>query len=496
MRTLSLFEEERLTLPKSIELSAESLRHYGSFYKHWAIAFSGGKDSAATVTLVAHLIETDRIPKPESLTILYADTRQELPPLHNSAIAILKSLEKRLEPILGDRFQTRVVLPELDHRYFVYMLGRGVPPPSNTFRWCTPKLKVMSMERELEALREERGEKFLMLTGVRIGESAARDQRIAVSCTKDGGECGQGWFQHSSSAAVADTLAPIVHWRVCHVWDWLLEADLEHKFPTFEIAKVYGQDVSDGEEPLNARTGCIGCPLVQEDAALDRLVAQPEWAYLAPLQKLRSLYWEIKKPQYRHRKHGEVNKDGSLSAKQNRLGPLTIEARQWMLKQVLAIQKTVSQAAKSQNHPKISLINPKELKRIRDLIAAETYPDKWSGSEPRGDEWLPEILPDGSIQPLLFEKLTVTHSKNTMEKQTIAQAALQILQSAKQPMNSSEITQAILDQNLVPFRAKDPKGAVRVAIERRCEGLTRKDAIAPSQFRKRADGRYEPINNL
>ncbi|KAM3091271.1 phosphoadenosine phosphosulfate reductase family protein [Phormidesmis sp. 146-35] len=406
MRTLSLFEEERLTLPKSIELSAESLRHYGSFYKHWAIAFSGGKDSAATVTLVSHLIETGQVPSPESLTVLYADTRQELPPLHTSAIAILEALRDRLEPILGkDGFQTRVVLPELDHRYFVYILGRGVPPPSNTFRWCTPKLKVMSMERELEALRQERGEKFLMLTGVRIGESAARDQRIAVSCTKDGGECGQGWFQHSSSNAIADTLAPIVHWRVCHVWDWLLNADLELGFPTFEIAKIYGQDVSDGEEPMNARTGCIGCPLVQHDAALDRLIAQPEWGYLAPLQRLRPLYWEIRKPQHRLRKHGEERKSATKYIGRNRLGPLHLEARRWMLEQVLAIQEEVNVVARSLNKPEISLINDEELARIEELVAANTFPDRWDGTEHRGDEWLPEILPDGSIQPLLFDEI-------------------------------------------------------------------------------------------
>ncbi|BAU41412.1 phosphoadenosine phosphosulfate reductase family protein [Leptolyngbya sp. O-77] len=398
MKTLSLFEEERMTLPKSIELSAASLRHYGSLYKHWAIAFSGGKDSSATVTLVAHLIETGQIPKPESLTVLYADTRQELPPLHLAAMGILKELERR-------GFHTRVVLPDLDYRYFVYMLGRGVPPPSNTFRWCTPKLKVMSMERELGALRQARGEKFLMMTGVRIGESAARDQRIAVSCTKDGGECGQGWFQQSTSEAIADVLAPIVHWRVCHVWDWLVKADVELGFPTFEIAKVYGQDVSDGEEPINARTGCIGCPLVQKDAALDRVVAQPEWAYLAPLQRLRPLYWEIKKPQYRHRKNGEVNKDGRLAAKQNRLGPLTLEARRWMLAQVLGIQAEVNQVAERLGRSPISLINDEELARIEELIAAGTYPEKWDGTEPHGDEWLPEIFPDGSMQPLLFDRL-------------------------------------------------------------------------------------------
>jgi DNA sulfur modification protein DndC len=406
MRTLSLFEEERLTLGQSIELSAESLRHYGSSYKHWSIAYSGGKDSSATVTLVAHLLETGRVPLPASLTILYADTRQELPPLHRNALTILDALRERLQPLFqSGRFETRVVLPELDHRYFVYMLGRGVPPPSNTFRWCTPKLKVLSMERELEALRQERGEKFLMLTGVRIGESAARDARIAVSCTKDGGECGQGWFQHSASGAVADTLAPIVHWRVCHVWDWLLQADVELGFPTFEIARVYGQDVSEGEEPLNARTGCIGCPLVQQDAALDRLVAQPEWAYLAPLQRLRPLYWEIKKPRYRHRKHGEVNQDGRLAAKQNRLGPLTLEARRWMRSQVLAIQTEVNDAARRLGQPEVSLINEVELARIEELIAANTYPDKWDGTEPRGDEWFTEIFPDGSIQPLLFDEI-------------------------------------------------------------------------------------------
>lgn len=397
MRTLSLFDEERLSLPKAIALSIESLQHYGSFYQHWAIAFSGGKDSSATVTLIANLIEKGQIPRPASLTILYADTRQELPPLHLAAMGILKELEQR-------GFDTRVVLPDLDYRYFVYMLGRGVPPPSNTFRWCTPKLKVMSMERELETLRQERGEKFLMLTGVRMGESAARDQRIAISCTKDGGECGQGWFQQSASGAIADILAPIVHWRVCHVWDWLLQADLDLGFPTLEIAKVYGQDVSDGEEPLNARTGCIGCPLVQKDAALDRVIAQPEWAYLAPLQKLRPLYWEVKKPQYRHRKHGEVNKDGRLTVKQGRLGPLTLSTRRWMLAEVLAIQDEVNEAAIAQNRPPISLINDEELARIEELIAASTYPEKWDGSEPTGDVMLPEIFPDGSVQPLLFEQ--------------------------------------------------------------------------------------------
>lgn len=401
MRTLSLFDSDRLSLERSIDLSVESLRHYGSLYRHWAIAFSGGKDSSATVTLVADLIEKEAIPRPESVTVLYADTRQELPPLHNAAISLMENLRNR-------GFDTRIVRPQLDHRYFVYMLGRGVPPPSNTFRWCTPKLKVTAMERELEALRQERGEKFLMLTGVRIGESAARDQRIALSCTKDGGECGQGWFQQTNSNAVADVLAPLLHWRVCHVWDWLVQADVELGYPTFDVAEVYGHDPQDalGEtEPLNARTGCIGCPLVQEDAALERVLANPKWAYLSPLRKLRPLYWQVKKPQYRLRKHGEVNKDGTLAKKQGRLGPLTLETREWLLEEVLRIQAEVNGAAAACGQPPISLINDEEMARIRALIAAKTWPEKWDGTEHRGDEWLSDILPDGSVQPLLFSDL-------------------------------------------------------------------------------------------
>lgn len=384
MRNLSLFEDERLSLSRSIDLSIESLTHYGALYQHWAIAFSGGKDSSATVTLVAHLIETGQIPRPKSLTILYADTRQELPPLHQAAIRLLDRLKSQ-------GFDTRIVLPALDHRYFVYMLGRGVPPPSNTFRWCTPKLKVMSMERELEAVRETCGEKLLMLTGVRIGESAARDQRIVLSCSKDGGECGQGWFQQSSAGAISDTLAPLLHWRVCHIWDWLVQADVELGYPTYEVAEVYGHDPQDelGEtEPMNARTGCIGCPLVQHDTALERILQNPKWAYLAPLQELRELYWQIKSPQYRLRKHGETRKDGTLAAKQGRLGPLTMEARRWMLGEVQRIESAVNEGARTLGQPEISLINNEELARIEQLLEAKTWPEKWDGTEYRGDTWL------------------------------------------------------------------------------------------------------------
>ena len=393
MKQASLFDGQRMTLEDSIELTVQSLAAYGRDYRHWAIAFSGGKDSTATVTLVTHLIESGRVAAPESLTVLYADTRQELPPLHIGAMTMLDSLEKR-------GIKTRVVLPKIEDRYFVYMFGRGVPPPNNnTLRWCTPQIKVEPMVNALKALRDEHGEKFLMLTGVRVGESAARDQRIALSCGRNGAECGQGWFQETTPENVADTLAPLLHWRVCHVWDWLMFHASALGFNTSLVAEVYGGEEA---EEMNARTGCIACPLAQNDVALDYILRMPQWAYLQPLKQLRPLYRDLRKFGNRLQKDGERLKDGRLSSAPNRKGPLTMEARRYGLGVVLDVQARINALALESDRPLIDLINADEHRRILELIEANTWPDRWDGTEPRGDMLIAQTLGEGIVQPVLL----------------------------------------------------------------------------------------------
>lgn len=390
-RTPSLWEGDRMSLERSIALTIESLHAYGPLYRHWAIAYSGGKDSTATVTLLAHLIASGQIAPPASLSVLYADTRMELPPLHACALTILGELAQR-----GICIQ--VVLPDLDDRFFVYMLGRGVPAPKNRFRWCTSQLKIEPMERALADLRQVTGEKLLMLTGVRLGESAARDSRIALSCDRDGAECGQGWFQEATPTSMADVLAPLLHWRVCHVWDWLFFHAPAQGFSTQLVAESYGGDEA---EEINARTGCIQCNLAHKDVALETLLRVPRWAYLAPLKRLKPLYADLKRPVYRLRKQGERNRDGRLSANPMRLGPYTMEARRAGLAQVLSIQDEINQAARAQGRPVIDLINAEEHQRILELIAADTWPERWTGQEVRGDALIPLVLAEGIMQPLL-----------------------------------------------------------------------------------------------
>lgn len=395
MRQASLFEDSKLTLSQSIEITKQNLLTYGEKYRNIAIAFSGGKDSSALVTIVAHLIETGQIPRPKSLTAIYADTRMELPPLHASAMAILEEMRSR-------EFDTKIAIAPLDKRFLVYILGRGVPPPNNTsMRYCTRQIKVDPMTKALESLREtlEPDERLLMLTGVRTGESAVRDQRISVSCSKNGSECGQGWFQ-SMTAPQTDTLAPILHWGVCHVWDWLFFHAPALGFSTTQVAIAYGGELA---EEINARTGCIGCPLASKDTALDAVIKQPDWAYLAPLKGLRPIYEQMRLFSNRLQKDGtETKKDGSLVANPGRKGPLTLEARIRFLTEILDIQKEVCMNALSTGRPTISLINPEEEARIRELIELKTFPNRWSGEELRGDIMLPEVYPNGDRQLLLW----------------------------------------------------------------------------------------------
>lgn len=396
MKNLSLFEDQRQTLENSIVLTAETLKEYLPKYKHIAISFSGGKDSTALVTVIAHLIDTKQIPRPESLVVLYADTRMELPPLQISAFDVLEKMEAR-------GFETRKVCAPMDKRFLVYILGRGVTPPNGqTQRWCTQQIKVTPMTAALSDLRQrlKPDEKMLMLTGVRIGESAVRDARIAMSCSKNGSECGQGWFQ-SLTAPQTDTLAPLLHWRVCHVWEWLWLHAPSLGFETSILAEAYGGEEA---EEINARTGCVGCPLVSKDIALDGVIKQPAWEYLKPLKQLRFVFEEMRKFKNRLQKDGtETRKDGTLVPNPGRKGPLTLEAREQFLEHILTIQKQVNESAIALNRPIIDLINTEEEARIRELIALETFPNGWTGKEHRGDVLLPSVYPDGSVQPLLWE---------------------------------------------------------------------------------------------
>ncbi|HYU72075.1 MAG TPA: phosphoadenosine phosphosulfate reductase family protein [Ktedonobacteraceae bacterium] len=394
-------------------------------YDTWDIAYSGGKDSTALVTLLAYLFDLQLLPRPKKIVVQYGDTGMEVPPLQQSALALLKRLE-------AFGFETQVVRPELDNRWFVYMLGRGVPLPGNSFRYCTRNLKGDSMER---AMIRVQGRRILVITGVRDGESAARDGSITAACSKDSGECGQGYMHVRSQKSGKGTLAPILGWRVCHVFDWLsLFAPLPDfaidllkgfvprppmelrngGFETTAIAEIYGDmDTEDGQtEGLAARTGCMQCPLVtdpksehpKQDKMIQRVIQLPMYRYLKSLERLLDVYAGLNRNDRRLRRI-VTRKDGTTAYPK---GPLTMAARLWGLEQVKAIQDEVNTEARACGACEISLMSPEEETRILELIEANTWPKGWDGTEPLASDFqIPEEEPD-AIQ---LELLSVSEGK-------------------------------------------------------------------------------------
>jgi DNA sulfur modification protein DndC len=95
---------------------------------------------------------------------------------------------------------------------------------------------------------------------------------------------------------------------------------------------------------------------------------------------------------HRLRQYGTQRlKDGSFPRNAMRMGPLTMEARRYALAQVKAIQNDVNRRAEQDGRPLTSLINAEE-QRILELIVANTWPQGWTGHEPRVDLNIPQAV--------------------------------------------------------------------------------------------------------
>jgi 3'-phosphoadenosine 5'-phosphosulfate sulfotransferase (PAPS reductase)/FAD synthetase len=146
------------------------------------VAYSGGKDSSAVLKLAINAL----LRKPElagRVTVIYCDTKVENPILDGFVKGTLRSLKAELGS-LGLEIRIKILSPALHQRYFVRVIGRGYPPPTSFFRWCTKDLRI----RPVQTFIREIGERPLVLVGTRRGESAQRDRIIK----KAGGDLAQG----------------------------------------------------------------------------------------------------------------------------------------------------------------------------------------------------------------------------------------------------------------------------------------------------------------
>lgn len=117
----------------------------------------------------------EQLQKP--IHVLTNDTLVENPNVVDYVDSQLKLIEKvgkqRLFSHLPDYFQVVKVVPKIEDRFWINLIGKGYPSPNRWFRWCTDRLKI-SPTNDYILQQVSRHGKAIIVLGVRKAESTNR----------------------------------------------------------------------------------------------------------------------------------------------------------------------------------------------------------------------------------------------------------------------------------------------------------------------------------
>ena len=309
----------------------------------WIVGYSGGKDSTALVKLIFQsLLRLQRGRKP--VTVIYCDTGVEIPLASALARQALHDLQREAEnhslPI-----SVRVLSPPVHESYWVKVIGRGYPPPTDKFRWCTDLLRIDPVTRFLES---EEVESATVILGVRESESVTRSQTLAENQTQD------RYWRTQRGRRDRRLFMPILDYSILDVWNVNLKLDLPRSLRAEEVADLYAS--ASGECPTvrdvqgapcgKARFGCWTCTVAKNGTTLRNLIASGH-SNLEPLLEFR-LWLEHHRNTPRFRRTRRRN--GMPGP-----GPMTLPWRRLALEKLLEIEKRSN----------LSLISKDELRAVK-----------------------------------------------------------------------------------------------------------------------------------
>lgn len=320
-----------------------ALHEVGELYladsRPWVVGFSGGKDSTALLQLVFHSIgQLPEAARNKPIHVICNDTMVEIPNVVTMVADNLLKIEgaaKKLHlPITVG--QTR---PELDQTFFVNIIGRGYPSPTNRFRWCTERMKIDPTSAYIRELVHANGEVIILL-GARKAESATRAQALANR------EIAGSRLRRHSKLPRCLVSTPIEDWDTQDVWAYLFQMASPWGGDNRALFRLYSQ-AEGGECPLvvddttpscgNSRFGCWTCTVVETDKAMRGFIDSGD-KKLEPLLEFRD--WlkaarEKREWRERARKNGATTmRDGGEA-----WGPFTMEARQAILRKLLETEQ-------------------------------------------------------------------------------------------------------------------------------------------------------------
>ncbi|HNK31765.1 MAG TPA: phosphoadenosine phosphosulfate reductase family protein, partial [Plasticicumulans sp.] len=142
------------------------LRQYCADDRPWVVAYSGGKDSTLVLQLVFEMLLDLGTTAHKPVYVLSSDTRVEAPNISAYVRTALQNIEHAAQA-RGLNVQVRLVNPEGKEGFWLNLIGKGYPPPSRWFRWCTNNMKIKPSRRAIESIARKYGSVILLL-GSRI----------------------------------------------------------------------------------------------------------------------------------------------------------------------------------------------------------------------------------------------------------------------------------------------------------------------------------------
>ena len=374
---------------------------YLSDNRPWIIGFSGGKDSTCMTQLIWNaLIKLEPKKRQKPIFIISSDTLVESPKIIEQ---ITKTLEKMESAAREKNLQitTNLVRPKIEDSFWVCLLGKGFPAPSNLFRWCTDRLKIRNADRFIQETVSQYGEAIVVL-GTRKDESSSRKQLMNMYEIK-----GSLLSRHSKFSQTY-VYTPLRDFATEDVWNYLLQNKSPWGANNRDLLALY-QNANASECPLvvdtttpscgNSRFGCWVCTVVSEDTSLKNTIENGE-EWMQPLLELREELKNTQNPETRKsvrelkRRSGHMKlidevmkkafqdnitkarkaKDIDEKLKQSDPyavlvpGPYTLDFCKGFLEKLLRVQMTVRQNGPD---PNIELITEDELHEIQRIWRTE-----------------------------------------------------------------------------------------------------------------------------
>jgi len=335
-----------------------------SHERPWIVGFSGGKDSTVVAHLVIeHLLSLPRSARRRHVHIVANDTLVESP----LVIAHIRKVQEEIRTA-ASAFQLLVTValtaPDVDHTFWVNLIGRGYPSPNRMFRWCTDRMKIQPTSRYIREQANAAGDVILLL-GVRRDESSTRAGTIARY------DNGQRLNRHNDLINCW-VFRPIVDISTDQVWEFLATESPPWGGSHMDLIKLY-RNAGGGECPVvtaksdvpscgtrSSRFGCWTCTVVEKDRSLAGFV-EAGFGEFIPLLDFRDWLVSIRNDPSRRLAR---RRDGRVTIAANGIhvpGPFTLAARSEILEKLLNMQEQVGH----------ELITAGEIERIRSLWAED-----------------------------------------------------------------------------------------------------------------------------